>query len=118
MRLSQETTGVEDEEGSRRGREYEFFWLELTAEERQKEKGRKEKDGACQHLTHSENDRSRGHGRFSNTDTPTSAVPPPVLVSIWMPTQGAPLEDMCVLGMCFLGTRAVIINKADPALPP
>lgn len=33
MRMSQETTRVEDQEGSRRGREYESSWLGLTAEE-------------------------------------------------------------------------------------
>lgn len=56
MRMPQETTSVEDEEGSRRGRENEFFWLELTAKEWQKGKEKagvfsggdtESKDGAC-----------------------------------------------------------------------
>lgn len=97
------TTSVEDQEGSRKVKEGEFSWLGLTAKERQK--GKKKAGvlwrshrkqgwcmpslwlGACRHLSHSENDRSRRHGRFGNTDTHTSAVYPPVLVNICVPTQ-------------------------------
>lgn len=97
------TTSVEDQEGSRKVREWEFSWLGLTAEEWQKGKektgvlGRSHRKqgrctpslwlGACRPLSHSESDRSRRHGRFGNADTHTSAVYPPVLVNICVPTQ-------------------------------
>lgn len=38
MRMSQETTRVEDQEGSRRGREYESSWLGLKLRSDRKEK--------------------------------------------------------------------------------
>lgn len=43
--------------------------------------------GACCHLSHSENDKSRRRGRLGNADTQASTVYPPVLVNICAQTQ-------------------------------